>query len=193
MPGVIPVPPALTYGGPMKLPHLLLTLTLLTLGGSVVAQERTAAQPTASTADVSVLLRKLNQQNEQITTLQSQLNACRTDTDVASALSEETVTQPAAPEGEDEADAPDTYSHSRSTYHAVPNRRTSGVYQQSSEPRLTCDDYSMSYFGRHPAMAAVCGVVVRPAQPAEPVTETVSETRAVSLTIPQRTLPTTPR
>jgi len=34
-----------------------------------------------------------------------------------------------------------------------PLRRTAPI-----ESRLTCDDYSMSYFARHPAMAAVCGV-----------------------------------
>jgi hypothetical protein len=37
-------------------------------------------------------------------------------------------------------------------------RRMVGVYQQPTEHKLTCADYSMHYFKRHPAMAAVCGI-----------------------------------
>lgn len=33
-----------------------------------------------------------------------------------------------------------------------------------ADSRLTCEDYSLSYFSRHPAMAAVCGVDVQAEQ-----------------------------
>src|SRR5690606_28037164 len=90
------------------------------------------------------LQQKIARQAQTITELQARLESCEAEDRTADAedptLSNRYSFQPPA------APAP---------------RRPVGVYQQPSEPKLTCADYSAHYFSRHPAMAAVCGAGAR--------------------------------
>jgi len=57
----------------------------------------------------------------------------------------------------------------------VPAQRYSGGFRVASEQKLTCDDYSTSYFARHPVMAKVCGISLEPAAEPAPESETMPE------------------
>ncbi|RYG61056.1 MAG: hypothetical protein EON60_04935 [Alphaproteobacteria bacterium] len=164
---------------PRALP-LYLTLALF-VAAPAIAQERTASNPTNAASDISndTLLRKVSHQTQVINTLQAQLKACQNDESYTPGLPTDTSGFDASGSRTPEAPASTTSTRFTSPQAAPPPpRRTVGVYQQPAEPKLTCADYSLSYFSRHPAMAAVCGVSLAPPQPvAQPHTdETTSDT-----------------
>ncbi len=134
------------------------TLFLLPLLASALFMSALHAQDAADT--VEALQQKLERQEQVIAGLQNRLETCRdnaTDTDSSETLSNRYQFQPA-------------------TSPSAP-RRNVGVYQQPSEPKLACADYSAYYFSRHPAMAAVCGASARPAAvPDEPAAQPPSTT-----------------
>lgn len=74
----------------------------------------------------------------------------------------------------------------------VPAPRYGGGFRTTPEPKLTCDDYSASYFERYPTMARVCGrnatesVTQQDENPSLPLAEIASSTvvpRVVSATL----------
>lgn len=131
------------------------------------AQERTSAQPMYNPADTTdaALLQKISYQSQVISVLQEQLRAARTGQSTSATLpksnTEDFATHQVQPEtGTGPCGSTHTTYNTPSTPATPPPayRRTTGVYQQPTETRLTCDDYSLSYFRRHPAMATVCGI-----------------------------------
>lgn len=159
---------------------LPLALTLATaFAMPLMAQERTAATPTNNVADLSndAMVRKISYQTQVITVLQAQLKACQNGEPFTPDLPKDTSGfSNAAPTGYESSRSrteatPDNTSVSGTSYTTQqaapppPPRRPVGVYQQPAEQRLTCADYSKSYFSRHPAMAAVCGAITNPPQP----------------------------
>ncbi len=144
----------------MKSPVLSLALACATLATMpAMAQERPAPIPAIASAEATpdALLRKIAQQTQVINMLQAQLRACQSGEAFNPSHPADASTAASAPQV-----AP---FGAQQTAPAAPPRRPVGVYQQPAEPKLTCADYSMQYFSRHPAMAAVCGVTA-PAQPA---------------------------
>jgi len=87
----------------------------------------------------------LARQEARLENLEADLAACR-------------AAQPAAPAATNLPQPAQAY---------VPAPRYSGGFRVAPEQKLTCDDYSASYFARHPVMAKVCGVELEPStQPA---------------------------
>ncbi len=129
----------------------ILVLVALVLASAATAQTTVSPSAPAPVADVSALVARVAE-------LEQQLEACNAQ----AATETQPVTNIAQP-------AP--------AY--VPAPRYGGGFRMAAEPRLTCDDYSSSYFERHPTMAKVCGRISSAAQPEAPAgaeAETVSAT-----------------
>ena len=163
--------------------RLVLVIAMMYLATSATAQERTAGQPFNGSGDVTspALVQKISYLTQLNHTLQASLSACQSGQPV-SVTAENPIEdngdfapKPVAsgPQKNGEDSLPQGFNSRVSMNYAPPApRRTGGVIQQASEPKLGCDDYSLSYFRRHPAMAAVCGKVDEIEQKSAPVTIT---------------------
>lgn len=194
----------------MKLcaPRLLLALTLILATGNLHAQERTASQPFSGPNDVTspALLRKISYLTQVKSVLEAQLNACRNGLPMPESF-DKTIEdngdfaskQSTSGSGEENSSESSEGTSTRVNMHYASQtpsapRRTGGVIQQAAEPKLTCEDYSNSYFSRHPAMAAVCGKTAQVTQPAAapltvaPSPTTVSASATVSTSARARIL-----
>ncbi|PZP40500.1 MAG: hypothetical protein DI585_00940 [Pseudomonas fluorescens] len=149
----------------MSLPMRLFTLILLSAAIvlSPSAQERAASSSaTAAPANQASLLQKISYLTQLVKILEDQLQACSAGQGVTcpsvlmESAAQSTDITPAHTHAQTSAPAPV----------AAPVRRHTIGYQQTSDSRLGCDDYSLSYFRRHPAMAAVCGVNAQQQAPA---------------------------
>ncbi len=114
---------------PMKRP-LALVVAGLALVVSVQAQDTVSPSAPAPTADTAALVARIAE-------LEQQLDACHQQADV--------TTQPA------------TNMAQPAQAYVPAARYGGGGFRMAAEPRLTCEDYSKSYFDRHPTMAKVCG------------------------------------
>lgn len=144
----------------VKMPAMKRTPALVAVGMALAfaaqAQETVSPTAPAPTADVAALVARVAE-------LEAQLDSCRVQAE-AENLPATNMPQPAP------------------AY--VPAARYGGGFRMAPEPRLTCDDYSKTYFERHPTMARVCGrgaaspVVPVAEEPALPQPEEVSATAA---------------
>ncbi|RYG60382.1 MAG: hypothetical protein EON60_07355 [Alphaproteobacteria bacterium] len=172
---------------PRALP-IYVTLALL-VAAPAFTQERTAAAPSNAASDISndALLRKISHQTQVINTLQMQLKACQNDEPYTPGVPADTsgfeTSGSRKPESSSGGAVNSTSTRFTSPAASAPApRRAVGVYQQPAEPKLTCADYSLSYFSRHPAMAAVCGVSLKAPQPQPEETTPDAEAPDVSVT-----------
>jgi hypothetical protein len=106
-----------------------LVMVGLVLASAPYAQTNVSPSAPAPVADAAALV-------AHVTELEQQLEACHQQA--------ETAPQPAT-----------NIAQPAPAY--VPAPRYGGGFRMAAEPRLTCDDYSTSYFERHPTMAKVCG------------------------------------
>lgn len=169
----------------MRIPVARLCALFVLVATAAIAQEKVALQPAIASTDAANtgLLAKISHQTEVITILQSQLSQCRNGQEITGTVPEaeeefHALNSRSALKAEDTTE--DEFSTAPTATVAPVAVRTVGVYQQAPEPRLTCADYSMYYFSRHPSMAAVCGVNTRTPQPA--VSSSTSSGNWVSIT-----------
>lgn len=150
----------------MKLLHACVVGLALLLSQPVGALEAVAAHPgqAASCPNEVALQQKVASLTRIVKIMEEQINKCAqkqgiTCPSVLMPHTERTVHTVADKPVTDTAE-PDM-SQSTSTPQAtpayVPATRYGGGFRMAPEPRLTCEDYSESYFQRHPTMAKVCG------------------------------------
>jgi len=124
----------------IKIPSMKRTPALvivgLALSFAAQAQDSVSSSAPAPTADVAALVARVAE-------LEQQLDTCRQQA--------ETMSQPA------------TNMAQPAPAYVPAARYGGGGFRVAPEQRLTCDDYSKSYFERHPTMAKVCGREAIPA------------------------------
>lgn len=113
----------------MKRPLALVVAGLL-LVATAQAQDTVSSSMPAPVADTAALVARVAE-------LEQQLDACHQQAVAA--------TQPA------------TNMAQPAPAYVPAARYGGGGFRMAAEQRLTCDDYSKSYFERHPTMAKVCG------------------------------------
>lgn len=187
----------------MSLLRILAVLVLVLVASTSHAQERAAAQPFNTEGDITntALLQKVSYLQQVVRMLEEQVRNCGGASGSAGETLAPTASDNFAPRQMDNEEGSATHTTYRAGAVApTPAQRRPAVgYQVSAaaESRLTCADYSRTYFSRHPAMAAVCRVDLSDPQPATetevtPTTVTVSVTSLISNTArPRQTSATT--
>lgn len=183
--------------------RILGTLGVLAAAGTAQAQEPLATPSFNSETDVTnaALQQKVIYLQQMVRMLEDKVRTCSANPNAVSlgvpSSSQPTTAEGDAPTETETAEPAPSYTTFRPASPAI--RRPAVGYQVSAaaESRLTCEDYSRSYFSRHPAMAAVCKVNLE-----EPVTPPVAEvsptlpvsaSQVVSATVRPRLVTTTTR